>query len=60
MCMCIHVRVCIDRLVLSTGFLKSSQVGKPDLPPSWSGGGWGGPRDGHDKDMRYMLRGEAA
>lgn len=34
-------------------------VGKPDLPPSWDGGGWAGPRDGHDKDQRYMLRGEA-
>ena len=32
-------------------------VGKPDMPPSWSGGGWGGPKDGHDKDTRYMLRG---
>ena len=33
-------------------------VGKPDMRPSWDGGGWGGPRDGHDKDQRYMLRGE--
>ena len=32
---------------------------KPDLRPSWDGGGWAGPRDGHDKDQRYMLRGEA-
>merc|ERR1711956_194328 len=34
-------------------------IGKPFLPPSWSGGGWGGPKEGHDKDDRYMLRGEA-
>ena len=29
------------------------------MRPSWDGGGWGGPKDGHDKDMRYMLKGEA-
>merc|ERR1712146_261486 len=34
-------------------------LGKPDLPPSWQGGGWGGPKEGHDKDERFMLRGEA-
>merc|ERR1712187_336670 len=34
-------------------------VGKAHLPPSWAGGGWGGPKEGHDKDERYMLRGEA-
>lgn len=34
-------------------------VGKPDMRPSWDGGGWGGPKDGYDMDTRYMLRGEA-
>lgn len=34
-------------------------IGRPDLPPSWGGGGWGGPKEGHDKDGNYMLRGEA-
>lgn len=40
-------------------FKAAAYIGKPDLPPSWGGGGWGGPKDGHDKDTRYMLRGEA-
>lgn len=31
-------------------------VGKPHLPPSWNGGGWGGPKEGHDKDECFMLR----
>merc|ERR1712228_357541 len=34
-------------------------IGKPHLPPSWSGGGWGGPKEGHDKDERFMARGDA-
>ena len=34
-------------------------LGKPDMRPSWDGGGWGGPKDGHDMDQRFMLRGEA-
>merc|ERR1711877_31107 len=37
----------------------SFYVGKPHLPASTSGGGWGGPKEGHDKDERFMLRGEA-
>jgi len=38
---------------------EDAYIGKPHLPPSWSGGGWGGPKEGHDKDDRFMLRGEA-
>merc|ERR1712106_754101 len=38
---------------------KTEYIGKRDLPPSWDGGGWGGPKEGHDKDTRFMLRGEA-
>lgn len=38
---------------------EDAYVGKPHLPPSWDGGGWGGPKEGHDKDERFMLRGEA-
>jgi len=38
---------------------EDAYIGKPCLPPSWSGGGWGGPKEGHDKDERFMLRGEA-
>jgi len=34
-------------------------IGKPHLSPSWDGGGWGGPKEGHDKDDSFMLRGEA-
>merc|ERR1711870_85760 len=34
-------------------------IGKPDLPPSFMGGGWGGPKEGNDTDDRFMLRGEA-
>merc|ERR1711920_677672 len=34
-------------------------IGKPDMPSSSEGGGWGGPKEGHDKDERFMVRGEA-
>eukprot|EP00928_Gymnodinium_smaydae_P051090 TRINITY_DN3461_c0_g1_i1.p1 TRINITY_DN3461_c0_g1~~TRINITY_DN3461_c0_g1_i1.p1 ORF type:complete len:295 (-),score=63.21 TRINITY_DN3461_c0_g1_i1:204-1088(-) len=34
-------------------------IGKPHMTPSWSGGGWGGPKEGHDKDERFMERGDA-
>merc|ERR1712060_669632 len=26
---------------------------------SWRGGGWGGPKEGHDKDTRFLMRGES-
>jgi len=34
-------------------------IGKSHLPPSWGGGGWGGPKEGNDTDEMFMLRGEA-
>merc|ERR1712151_1232250 len=34
-------------------------IGKPSMLSSMEGGGWGGPKEGHDKDERFMLRGEA-
>lgn len=34
-------------------------IGKRDLPASCDGGGWGGPKEGNDTDIRFMLRGEA-
>merc|ERR1712039_866461 len=34
-------------------------IGRPDLPPSFMGGGWGGPKERNDTDDRFMLRGEA-
>merc|ERR1712232_337090 len=38
---------------------KNFYCGKPDMLPSWNGGGWGGPKEGNDTDERFMLRGEA-
>merc|ERR1711920_594425 len=39
--------------------IREEYIGKPHLPASCEGGGWGGPKEGHDKDDRFMLRGEA-
>merc|ERR1711920_128334 len=43
------------------GYVKRKEfyVGKPDMPSSSEGGGWGGPKEGHDKDERFLCRGES-